>query len=44
MIPLAAVTALVNANVSASIPQLKAAVAELQAEGHAVPDYPDDLS
>src|SRR3954463_13693532 len=29
-------------NVSASIPQLKAAVAELQAQGHAVPDYPDE--
>src|SRR5881398_2596996 len=29
-------------NISASIPQLKAAVKELQAQGHAVPDYPDD--
>jgi isocitrate dehydrogenase len=29
-------------NVSASIPQLKAAVAELQADGHAVPDYPEN--
>jgi isocitrate dehydrogenase len=29
-------------NVSASIPQLKAAVAELQAKGYALPDYPDD--
>ncbi|ADU47101.1 NADP-dependent isocitrate dehydrogenase [Intrasporangium calvum] len=29
-------------NVSASIPQLKAAVKELQDEGHAVPDYPDN--
>ena len=29
-------------NVSASVPQLKAAVAELQAAGFAVPDYPDD--
>lgn len=29
-------------NISASIPQLKAAVAELQAEGFDVPDYPDD--
>ncbi|TQM15295.1 NADP-dependent isocitrate dehydrogenase [Pseudonocardia kunmingensis] len=29
-------------NISASIPQLKAAVKELQAAGHAVPDYPDD--
>jgi isocitrate dehydrogenase len=29
-------------NVSASIPQLKAAIAELQAAGHAIPDYPED--
>ena len=29
-------------NVSASLPQLKAAVAELQAAGHAVPDYPEN--
>ena len=29
-------------NISASIPQLKAAVAELQVKGHAVPDYPDE--
>ncbi|MFE4260695.1 NADP-dependent isocitrate dehydrogenase [Streptomyces sp. NPDC056883] len=29
-------------NVSASIPQLKAAVAELQGQGYALPDYPDD--
>jgi len=29
-------------NISASIPQLKAAIKELQAQGHAVPDYPDD--
>lgn len=29
-------------NVSASIPQLKAAIAELQTQGFAVPDYPDD--
>ncbi|MGE0295521.1 NADP-dependent isocitrate dehydrogenase [Pseudonocardia sp.] len=29
-------------NISASIPQLKAAIAELQAAGHAVPDYPED--
>ena len=29
-------------NISASIPQLKAAVAELQAAGYAVPDYPED--
>ena len=28
-------------NVSASAPQLKAAIAELQADGHAVPDYPE---
>ena len=31
-------------NVSASVPQLKAAVRELQAQGFAVPDYPDDPS
>lgn len=31
-------------NISASIPQLKAAVAELQAQGFALPDYPDDPS
>ncbi|MER7584828.1 NADP-dependent isocitrate dehydrogenase [Kitasatospora sp. NPDC097691] len=29
-------------NISASVPQLKAAVAELQAQGYALPDYPDD--
>jgi isocitrate dehydrogenase len=29
-------------NVSASIPQLKAAIAELQAKGYDVPGYPDD--
>lgn len=29
-------------NISASIPQLKAAVAELQGKGYALPDYPDD--
>jgi isocitrate dehydrogenase len=29
-------------NVSASIPQLKAAVAELQAKGYVLPDYPDE--
>jgi isocitrate dehydrogenase len=29
-------------NISASIPQLKAAIAELQAAGHAVPDYPEN--
>ncbi len=31
-------------NISASIPQLKAAIAELQAAGYAIPDYPDDPS
>ncbi|MEV6425805.1 NADP-dependent isocitrate dehydrogenase [Streptomyces sp. NPDC051662] len=29
-------------NISASIPQLKAAIAELQRQGYALPDYPDD--
>ncbi|MFC0626431.1 NADP-dependent isocitrate dehydrogenase [Kribbella deserti] len=29
-------------NVSASLPQLKAAIAELQAQGYALPDYPDE--
>lgn len=29
-------------NISASIPQLKAAVAELQEQGYALPNYPDD--
>ncbi|WP_026415534.1 NADP-dependent isocitrate dehydrogenase [Actinomadura oligospora] len=29
-------------NVSASIPQLKAAIAELRDQGYALPDYPDD--
>ncbi|MBX2799302.1 MAG: NADP-dependent isocitrate dehydrogenase [Myxococcales bacterium] len=29
-------------NISASIPQLKAAVAELQAKGYALPDYPEE--
>ena len=29
-------------NISASIPQLKAAVAELQAKGFDVPDFPED--
>ncbi|WP_054953166.1 NADP-dependent isocitrate dehydrogenase [Flaviflexus massiliensis] len=29
-------------NISASMPQLKAAIAELQAQGIAVPDYPDN--
>src|SRR5215475_12206617 len=28
-------------NISASIPQLKAAIAELQKQGYALPDYPD---
>src|SRR5580704_12566583 len=28
-------------NISASIPQLKAAIAELKAQGYALPDYPD---
>ncbi|MEM9132377.1 MAG: NADP-dependent isocitrate dehydrogenase [Actinomycetota bacterium] len=31
-------------NISASIPQLRAAIAELQAKGYAVPDYPDEPS
>ncbi|WP_454149250.1 NADP-dependent isocitrate dehydrogenase [Microbacterium lacticum] len=31
-------------NISASIPQLKAAIAELQAQGYDIPDYPDDAS
>ena len=29
-------------NISASIPQMKAAIAELQARGYALPDYPDE--
>jgi isocitrate dehydrogenase len=29
-------------NISASIPQMKAAVAELQSKGYALPDYPDE--
>jgi isocitrate dehydrogenase len=29
-------------NISASLPQLKAAIAELQAQGYAIPDYPQD--
>jgi isocitrate dehydrogenase len=29
-------------NISASVPQLRTAVAELQAQGYAVPDYPDE--
>src|SRR6187397_69943 len=28
-------------NVSASVPQLKAAIKELQEQGHAIPDYPE---
>ncbi|MCH8817154.1 MAG: NADP-dependent isocitrate dehydrogenase [Chloroflexi bacterium] len=28
-------------NISASIPQMKACIAELQAKGHGLPDYPD---
>ena len=31
-------------NISASMPQLKAAIAELQAKGYALPDYPDNPS
>ncbi|WP_125131318.1 NADP-dependent isocitrate dehydrogenase [Microbacterium sp. 10M-3C3] len=31
-------------NISASIPQLKAAIAELQGQGYDVPDYPDEPS
>src|SRR5699024_9094943 len=31
-------------NISASVPQLKAAVAELQGQGYALPDYPDEPS
>ena len=31
-------------NVSASIPQIKAAIAELQAKGFALPDYPEEPS
>lgn len=29
-------------NISASIPQLKGAIAELQSQGYAIPDYPED--
>jgi len=29
-------------NISASVPQLKAAIAELQGQGYALPDYPDE--
>ena len=31
-------------NISASVPQLKAAIAELQEQGYAIPDYPDEPS
>ena len=31
-------------NISASLPQLKAAIAELQAQGYDIPDHPDDPS
>ncbi len=31
-------------NISASVPQLKEAISELQAKGFAVPDYPEDAS
>ncbi len=31
-------------NISASVPQLKAAIAELQAQGYNLPDYPDSPS
>jgi isocitrate dehydrogenase len=31
-------------NISASVPQLKAAIAELQAAGYDIPDYPDEPS
>ncbi|EPD86317.1 isocitrate dehydrogenase, NADP-dependent [Microbacterium sp. oral taxon 186 str. F0373] len=31
-------------NISASIPQLKAAIAELQSQGYDIPGYPDDAS
>lgn len=31
-------------NISASLPQLKAAIAELQAQGYDLPDYPDEPS
>ena len=29
-------------NISASVPQLKAAIKELQAQGYALPDYPEE--
>src|SRR5690606_9984707 len=31
-------------NISASVPQLKAAIAELQAQGFAIPNYPESPS
>lgn len=31
-------------NISASVPQIKAAIAELQSQGYALPDYPDSPS
>ncbi len=31
-------------NISASVPQLRAAIAELQAQGYEIPDYPSDPS
>ncbi len=31
-------------NISASVPQLKAAIRELQEQGYAIPDYPDEPS
>jgi isocitrate dehydrogenase len=31
-------------NISASVPQLKAAIAELQAKGHKIPDFPENPS
>ena len=31
-------------NISASVPQMKAAIAELQSQGYALPDYPDSPS
>ncbi|HEU4991251.1 MAG TPA: NADP-dependent isocitrate dehydrogenase [Luteimonas sp.] len=31
-------------NISASVPQLRAAIAELQRQGHALPDYPEEAA
>src|ERR1700729_3390389 len=31
-------------NISASVPQLKAAIKELQEQGYDLPDYPDDVT